>query len=205
MKKITKILFATVCSVLLIPCCKVEAKNLNLEPIKYIDYGDADCNIFVYTTMIADISLAKEDYSYAKDYIDEYNEDKASKYDKIVYKKIKEIVNREDDVNLLSHLIYSENGTEGYDCMYGTGSVAINRVNFKYYPDTLYDVVYQEGQYAVTFDGAINKEPSKEAYDIARDLIMNGTNYPSDVVFQAEFTQGSEIYRHISNTYFCRW
>ena len=42
-----------------------------------------------------------------------------------------------------------------------------------------------------------------EAYDIARDLLTNGSTIPSDIVYQAQFRQGSYVYKQIGNTYFC--
>lgn len=110
----------------------------------------------------------------------------------------------DDELDLLAHLIYSENGTEGELCMMYTGSVVLNRMKHEYFPDTMYDVIYQEGQYAVTWGAkAINKTPSDEAYEIAERLLKYGSVLPDNVVFQAEFSQGDGLYAQIGKTKFC--
>lgn len=116
-----------------------------------------------------------------------------------------EILNYTDsELDLLAHLIYSENGTEGELCMMYTGSVVLNRMKHEYFPDTMYDVIYQKGQYAVTWGAkAINKTPSDEAYEIAERLLKYGSVLPDNVVFQAEFSQGDGLYAQIGKTKFC--
>ena len=86
---------------------------------------------------------------------------------------------------------------------YGVGSVVLNRVEDECFTDTLYNVIYQKGQYQCTWDGNINKTPDERAYRIAMDLLNNGSIFPSDVVYQAEFKQGSGVYSKIQNIYFC--
>ena len=109
----------------------------------------------------------------------------------------------EDEVNLLAHLIFCESNTLGETGMYYTGSVVLNRVNSDDFPDTLYGVIYQKGQYACVKNGAINKTPNDISYEIAEDLLLNGSVLPENVVFQAEFTQGSGVYTTLGNTYYC--
>lgn len=112
---------------------------------------------------------------------------------------------REKDIELMAHLLYAEAGSDwcSDELMYYVGSVALNRVESDIFPDTLEDVVYQQGQYACTWDGGLYKEPNERAYRIARDLIENGSVLPANVVFQAEFTQGSGVYIQEQNMYFC--
>lgn len=109
----------------------------------------------------------------------------------------------EYEVDLLAHLIYCESESLGATAMYYTGSVVLNRVSSDNYPDTIYNVIHQKGQYACISNGAINRTPSDEAFEIARDLLVNGSVLPSNVVYQAEFVQGSSIYTTIGNTYYC--
>lgn len=109
----------------------------------------------------------------------------------------------EEDVDLLARLIWSETGILGCRSMYFTGSVVLNRMASPEFPNTLREVIYQRGQYAVTWNGGIDKEPSKDAVYIARDLLENGSWLPHDVVFQAEFIQGSGVFEKIGNTYYC--
>lgn len=110
-----------------------------------------------------------------------------------------------EDIELLAHLIYAEAGSSWIEdeTLYYVGSVVLNRVNSEYYPDTLYEVIYQKGQYACTWDGNIEKEPTERCYEIAEYLLRNGSVLPEDVVYQASFKQGSGVYSYQDNLYFC--
>jgi hypothetical protein len=108
------------------------------------------------------------------------------------------------DLELLAHLIYSEVGDDGEEAMYYAGSVVLNRIRNGEYPDDLYSVIYQFGQYEVTWNGGLYKEePSDIAYEVAADLLEEGSILPEGVVYQAEFEQGSDTFKIIGNTYFC--
>ena len=61
----------------------------------------------------------------------------------------------------------------------------------------------KKGQYQCTWNGHIEREPDELAVTVANALLLDGTYLPEDVVFQAEFKQGSEVYAYINNTYFC--
>lgn len=108
------------------------------------------------------------------------------------------------DLELLAHLIYSEVGDDGEEAMYYAGSVVLNRMKNHEYPDDLYSVIYQKGQYEVTWNGGLYKEePSDIAYEVAADLLEEGSILPEGVVYQAEFKQGSGTFEIIGDTYFC--
>lgn len=112
------------------------------------------------------------------------------------------------ELDLLSRLIFAEagSGTCSSEMRYLVGAVALNRVKSQEYPDSLQGVIYQDKpclQYACVRDGHINNKPSEECVQIAYDLLLNGSYVPETVVFQSEFKQGSGVYRHIGNMYFC--
>ena len=110
-----------------------------------------------------------------------------------------------EDIELLARLIYAEAGSVKctYEMRYLVGSVVINRVESKYFPNSIEEVIYQRGQYACITDGHINNQPTEECYQIAKDLLENGTTAPETVLYQAEFKQGSGVYQKIQNMYFC--
>lgn len=99
----------------------------------------------------------------------------------------------EEDLYLLSHLICGE--VEGCDRQMKTyvGSVVLNRVADSRFPNDLYGVIYQTNplQYSCTVDGNFEKEPGEETVDVAKYLLTNGSQLPPNVIFQAEFVQGS--------------
>lgn len=125
----------------------------------------------------------------------------------LIEEKLEEIATLklfEQQVDLLAHLIWNETGILGEKSMYYTGSVVLNRMTASYFPNTLEEVIYQPGQYAVTWTGLIERDCPDKAYVIARDLLENGSVLPEDVIFQAQFKQGSSVYEQIGNTYYCR-
>lgn len=116
-----------------------------------------------------------------------------------------------DDVDLLAHLLYMECGSYWLpdDWLYKVGQVALNRVWSIHYPNTLYDVVYQPGQYDRNWLYA-TQQPTERCYRIARDLLEGERVIDLDVVFQAGGPQGSEIYMKLYDsiygyTYLCKW
>ena len=113
----------------------------------------------------------------------------------------------ERDLYLLSHLINAEAGSDwcSDDLMRYVGSVALNRVQHEAFPDSLEEVIYQQGQYACIWDGNFDKEPCERAVRIAKELLDGGSVLPVDVVFQAEFPQGSGCYIQEQNTYLCTY
>lgn len=98
--------------------------------------------------------------------------------------------------NLLSHLIEGEVQGCDEETKKWVGSVVLNRVESEKFPDSIEDVIYQPGQYACTWDGNFNKTPSDETIEVVKDLLTNGSAIPEDVVFQAEFLQGSGEWDH---------
>lgn len=131
---------------------------------------------------------------YASEQLAEYEQEKGET--KLQYEK---------DLYLLSHLITAEAGSDwcSDDLMRYVGSVALNRVEHNAFPNSLEEVIYQPGQYACLWDGNFTKEPSERAVMIAKELLEGGSVLPVDVVFQAEFIQGSGCYIQEQNMFLC--
>lgn len=117
----------------------------------------------------------------------------------------KKDIELDEETELLARLITAEAGSDWCtdELMYGVGSVVLNRVESELFPNTIEEVIYQKGQYQCASSGSINKKPCDRAKQVAINLMENGSIFPDDVVFQAEFKQG-EVYKKIQNTYFCR-
>lgn len=111
----------------------------------------------------------------------------------------------ENDLYILAHLINGEAGADwcSDNMMYGVGSVVLNRVSHELFPDSIEEVVFQEGQYACTWDGNYDKEPCERAWTIAELLLKNGSVLPENVIFQANFEQGDGTFLKEQNMYFC--
>lgn len=116
----------------------------------------------------------------------------------------------EDDVLLLAKLMHAEEGVlraklpyeEAKQAHMLCGSVILNRLNMKHLGDTtIEEVIYAPGQYACTEN--LNQAVPEETIEWARELIENGPIGPNNMIYQAEFEQGSSTYAHIGNQYFC--
>lgn len=109
----------------------------------------------------------------------------------------------DEDLTILTRVIYGEASGQSWDFQVAVGSVVLNRVKSNKFPNTIKEVVFQRGQYACTWDGNYNKTPNEQAKKVARYLLENGSQLPSYVLFQAEFLQGRGVYKKMGNTYFC--
>lgn len=114
-----------------------------------------------------------------------------------------------DELYLLSHLIQGEAGSDFITDEHQqlVGQVVVNRVKSDKYPDTLKEVIYQKGQYQCTTNGQFDKNPSKRAIKNAKLVLEGKVDCPENVIYQAEFKQGSGVYKKIetiiSTTFFC--
>lgn len=92
----------------------------------------------------------------------------------------------EEDLDLLARLITAEMGSEWVpdEVQLYVGSVPLNRMKSDAFPgETLYDVVYQKGQYSPTWTGAINNTPDERTIENAKKLLTEGSVLPENVVF----------------------
>ena len=121
-----------------------------------------------------------------------------------------------DELEMMALVIYQEAGSD--DCSDETrlmvGTVVMNRVADSRFPDTLYEVLTQRSQYGrLHWTGLVWPERasnSNEAHAVARayecaERILLGERFlPDDVIWQAEFIQGTEVVAHQDGMYFCR-
>lgn len=108
-----------------------------------------------------------------------------------------------DELYLMSHLLMGEAGNCDDTTQLWVGSVALNRIKSKHFSDSLYGVIYQKGQYACTWDGNFNKQPTEQCIKNAAYLLENGSVLPDNVVWQAGFMQGDGIYSERDGLKFC--
>ena len=129
---------------------------------------------------------------------------------KIEYKKVKKKRKKKrvsnKDVLDLARIIQAENGGHTNDeALLLTGVVVLKRVKAKNYPNTIMGVISQKGQYSTYADGKFWNEPSKRSMRIAKKLLSTNIvhDYPDNLVFQAEFSQGRSVYKKLGYEYFC--
>ena len=113
----------------------------------------------------------------------------------------------EEEYETLAHLLYAEAGGSSDLGIIYVGSVVLNRVSSDKFPNTLLEVIYQDGQYSPTWNDFMNVEVENEScYRIAKYLLENGSVIPSEVLGQADYTiykkYGSELYDEVDGNYF---
>lgn len=106
----------------------------------------------------------------------------------------------DDDVWYLSRVIQAESGYCQREMMEGVGSVVLNRRDDDRFPDTIKEVIEQPGQYS-TLSWLSSQTPTEEVMDVTIDLLENGSKFPPEVVWQANFPQGSGTYQTLSTSY----
>ena len=106
----------------------------------------------------------------------------------------------DDDLWYLSRVIQAESGYCTQQMQEYVGSVVLNRVADDRFPGTIPEVVEQPGQYS-TVSFLASQDPTQQAIAVAVDLLENGSKLPEDVVWQANFSQGSYTYITISTSY----
>lgn len=117
-----------------------------------------------------------------------------------------------EELWLLSKIIEAEAGMNWLDeyirmCV---GEVVLNRVESPEFPNTIYEVIYEEGQYHhVKYDMFNDVTPTEKSIKVAQRL-LNGDRLINNksVVFQANFPQGSGVHESIYDellgyTYLC--
>jgi N-acetylmuramoyl-L-alanine amidase len=82
-----------------------------------------------------------------------------------------EIYLSKDEENLFARLIYAESRGEPYRGMVAVGAVVLNRVRSSHFPNSIEQVIYQEGQFSPVANGQIHLNPNKYAYDAVEDVV----------------------------------
>ena len=121
----------------------------------------------------------------------------------------------EDELFCMAAAIYNEAG--GDMCSDETrllvGYVILNRVNSSKFPNTIREVLEAKRQYGefywtgVKFADRSSKPEEQHAveraYEIAKRVLSEPSTIPETVVFQAEFEQGTGVYKYQDGVYFC--
>ena len=122
----------------------------------------------------------------------------------------------DEELEVLAIIIYQEAGGDACSDLTRSmvGTVVMNRVASDLFPDTIQEVATQKRQYGRLYwtglvwpDRASNPgeaQAVQRAYDCARAILEGERALPEDVIWQAEFPQGTEIVAHQDGLYFCR-
>jgi len=105
----------------------------------------------------------------------------------------------EEDLYFMSRIVQAEAGYCEREMIEGVASVIINRVNDERFPDTVYGVVSQSGQYS-TFSTVDSQVPTDDVIEVCIDVLENGSKFPPDVIYQANVILGP-VYKTLSTSY----
>lgn len=121
----------------------------------------------------------------------------------------------QEELEMLAIVIYQEAGGDAYsdETRLMVGTVVMNRVASDLFPNTIREVITQENQYGrLHWTGPVWPDRAtsiyeahavERAYAIAERILLGERALPADVIWQAEFVQGTKIVAHQDGIYFC--
>lgn len=129
----------------------------------------------------------------------------------------------DEDIRVLATAVYYEAGQTSEQLRQYVAQVVVNRMNDKRFPNTITGVITQPGQYAGKYATAEATQKIKDKDEAngtfywyacvssAKMALMGKVDMPSNVLYQANFTQGSGVWKAVhfdsgwfsSTSYFC--
>lgn len=93
------------------------------------------------------------------------------------------------DIELFAALIECEAGSTNYEGMLAVASVVVNRMKHRSYPDTLYGVIFQSGQFSPAHNGKLDKVLKRGVKDscvaVANDALSGKNNVGDCLSFRS--------------------
>ncbi len=118
-----------------------------------------------------------------------------------------EINFKSEDIFWLSRIIRAEAQTEPLACMIGVGNVVYNRVAYEEYPDSVFDVIFDEKygqQFEPVGNGSVFQDPTPES-TIATYLVLEGYNTVGDSMYFLNPYLADDTWFRTALTYCCTW
>lgn len=125
----------------------------------------------------------------------------------------------DEDIRILATAVYYEAGSTTDQLREYVAQVVLNRVGDSRFPNSIRGVITQPGQYAGKYATVESTQAAQNASSInyassvtaAKKAMMGRVDMPSNVVFQANFTQGKGLWKSVyfnsgwfsSTSYFC--
>lgn len=114
----------------------------------------------------------------------------------------------EDDLFYLAAAVCREAGGESEEIQLLVANVIMNRVSSSLYPNTIYEVLTQYKQYGtmwkygISFPDWADQKVKDQCYSVAKRILEGERYCPKNVLFQAEFEQGSGIFKQFGDDYY---
>lgn len=117
----------------------------------------------------------------------------------------------QDALDIVARVVQGEAGGCPWMHQVAVAAVVVNRINSPLFPNTAREVVSQPYQYTTLYLRGFDKT-SRQCYEAAKKALDGESGVPEDVIWQAEFVQGKEVWWestidtgwYKSTTYFCR-
>lgn len=108
-----------------------------------------------------------------------------------------------DDLELLAYCVMSEAGNQCEEGKRLVIDTILNRVDNQYFPDTVHDVIYAPGQFAVVANGSLYKhEPTEDIYTLIGEEIMERTNDKVVYFTAGRYNPSGEPWKKVQDHYF---
>lgn len=120
-------------------------------------------------------------------------------------------IEEQEALDIVARVVQGEAGGCPWMHQVAVAAVVVNRINSPLFPDTAREVVAQPMQYTTLYLKGFDKT-SRQCYEAAKKALDGESGVPEDVIWQAEFRQGKEVWWestidtgwYRSTTYFCR-
>ncbi len=77
----------------------------------------------------------------------------------------------EDDIYMLASQVFVEAGAEPYDAQVGVANVIINRIKSDKFPNTLTEVLYEDGQFPPAYNGLLSSAMANGSGEEVMDAV----------------------------------
>lgn len=117
-----------------------------------------------------------------------------------------EVTYTEEDLKILAMVLCGECQTSSDEEQRYVGSVFLNRVKSKDFPNTFIGVASDKKhgkQYSSWWDGNAFREIQQSNWDNAKWLLENGSVFPDYVIYQSKGKQGNGVYLKTDVHYYC--
>lgn len=112
------------------------------------------------------------------DFIDISNDE----YVEVFSQNNKTIYLTQDDIYLMSQIVYAESKGEPFEGKVAVASVILNRVLSPSFPNTVEEVIFQPNAFSCVIDNEIHVSPSQECFDAVYEAI-NGHDPTREALF----------------------
>ena len=117
----------------------------------------------------------------------------------------------QEALDIVARVVQGEAGACPWLHQVAVAAVVVNRIHSPLFPDTAREVVAQPYQYTTLYLYGFEKT-SRQCYEAAKKALDGESGVPEDIIWQAEFRQGKEVWWQSdvdtgwwrSTTYFCR-